>query len=176
MSETPEKPPRLIEAGPGLESTKALQQQLNELQQSVIKLEEQLKPSIKVSVVISSVWFLLILLPLLAVPGVLMTYVIPKFKVIFADMLGPGETLPEFTLLVLKISDAIQHNALITLPLGLLLCLGFACFMGFKERYISQPLCRIIDLLPFLLFSFGLLLGTAAMFLPLIKMMDKLGQ
>ena len=42
--------------------------------------------------------------------GILMTYVIPKFKVIFADMLGPGETLPEFTLLVLAISDAIKNN------------------------------------------------------------------
>lgn len=43
--------------------------------------------------------------------GILMTYVIPKFKTIFADMLGPGETLPEFTLLVLKISDTIKNNA-----------------------------------------------------------------
>ena len=163
------------EADPGLESTEALQQQLKELQQSVKKLEEQLNPSIKACVAYSVAWFILVP-PLLAFPGVLMTYVIPKFKTIFSDMLGPGETLPEFTLLVLKISDNIQNNALIILPLGLLLCLGLACFMGFKERYISQPLCRIIDLLPFLLFSFVLLLGTIAMFLPLIKMMDKLGQ
>ena len=102
MSETPEKPPPLIEASPDLESTDALQQQLKELRQSVKKLEEHLKPSIIVSVVISGIWFLLIVLLLLASPGVLMTYVIPKFKTIFADMLGPGETLPEFTLLVLK--------------------------------------------------------------------------
>ena len=42
--------------------------------------------------------------------GVLMTFVIPKFKAIFADMLGEGETLPEFTLLVLKISDTVKNN------------------------------------------------------------------
>jgi type IV pilus assembly protein PilC len=44
--------------------------------------------------------------------GVLMTFVIPKFKAIFADMLGEGETLPGFTLLVLAISDAIKNNVL----------------------------------------------------------------
>ncbi len=44
--------------------------------------------------------------------GVLMTFVIPKFKAIFADMLGEGEQLPGFTLLVLAISDAIKNNVL----------------------------------------------------------------
>ena len=42
--------------------------------------------------------------------GILMTVVIPKFKTIFTDMLGEGEGLPEFTLLVLAISDAIKNN------------------------------------------------------------------
>jgi len=42
--------------------------------------------------------------------GVLMTFVIPKFKAIFADMLGEGETLPGFTMLVLKISDTVKNN------------------------------------------------------------------
>jgi type IV pilus assembly protein PilC len=44
--------------------------------------------------------------------GILMTFVIPKFKAIFADMLGDGETLPGFTLLVLAISDAIKNNVI----------------------------------------------------------------
>ncbi|HCE04731.1 MAG TPA: pilus assembly protein PilC, partial [Verrucomicrobiales bacterium] len=47
--------------------------------------------------------------------GVLMTFVIPKFKAIFADMLGEGEQLPGFTLLVLAISDAIKNNVLAVL-------------------------------------------------------------
>ena len=38
--------------------------------------------------------------------GILMTFVIPKFKTIFADMLGPGG-LPIY-LIVLKISDTIK--------------------------------------------------------------------
>ena len=58
--------------------------------------------------------------------GILMTYVIPKFKTIFADMLGPGETLPEFTLLVLKISDTIKENA-IAVVIGVI-----AAFIIFK--------------------------------------------
>ena len=44
--------------------------------------------------------------------GILMTFVIPKFKAIFADMLGDGETLPGFTLFVLAISDAIKNNVI----------------------------------------------------------------
>jgi hypothetical protein len=120
-----------------------------------------------VCVVYSIVWFfLLMVFPIL----------IPKFKTIFTDMLGEGEGLPEFTELVLAISDAIQNNALITLPLGLLLCLGFAYFMGFKERFLEKNLCKIINKLSILLYLVFLLGVIIAMFLPLIKMMDKLGQ
>jgi len=141
------------------------------LQQSVKELKAELKPSITVCVVYSIVWFFLLM-----VFPILMTFIIPKFKAIFTDMLGPGERLPEFTELVLAISDAIKNNALITLPLGLLLCLGFAYFMGFQIRFLEKNLCRIINALSivlYLVFSLGVII---AMFLPLIKMMDKLGQ
>ena len=58
--------------------------------------------------------------------GILMTYVIPKFKTIFTDMLGEGEGLPEFTELVLAISDAIKNNVFAVLG-------GFvALFITFK--------------------------------------------
>ena len=87
-------------------------------------------------------------------------------------MLGPGETLPEFTLLVMWISDIIKNNALMTLPLWL----GFACFMGFKIRFLEKNLCKIINVLSILLFAFVLLSVIIAMFLPLINTMDKLGQ
>lgn len=42
--------------------------------------------------------------------ALLMIVVVPKFKEIFDDMLGPGQ-MPHFTLLVLNISDAIRFNA-----------------------------------------------------------------
>ncbi|MBI61117.1 MAG: pilus assembly protein PilC [Verrucomicrobiales bacterium] len=58
--------------------------------------------------------------------GILMTFVIPKFKAIFADMLGDGETLPGFTMLVLNISDAIRNNVVAVIG-GV-----FAFFIVFK--------------------------------------------
>jgi len=147
------------------------QSKFDEPQESVKGLEAQLKPSIIVCAIKSIVWFFL----LMVIP-VLMIYVIPKFKSIFADMLGPGETLPEFTLLVLAISDAIKNNALITLPLWGPLWLGFSLLIGFKRRFLEKNLCKITNSLSILLFAFVLVSVIIAMFLPLIKMMDKLGQ
>lgn len=46
--------------------------------------------------------------------GVLMVFVVPKFKQIFADMLE-GKGLPAFTEFVLSISDAIANHFLVTL-------------------------------------------------------------
>lgn len=46
--------------------------------------------------------------------GVLMVYVVPKFKSIFKDLLGPGKELPKFTQIVLGISDAIANHFVIT--------------------------------------------------------------
>jgi type IV pilus assembly protein PilC len=53
--------------------------------------------------------------------GVLMVFVVPKFKTIFADMLE-GRPLPAFTLFILAISDAIANNILITLGCVVVLC------------------------------------------------------
>ena len=114
------------------------------LQQRVKGLEAELKPSITVCVVYSIVWFFLLM-----VFPILMTYVIPKFKTIFADMLGRGETLPEFTLLVLAISDAIKNNALITLPLWFPLLLGFSFLIGFKRRFLEKISARSSTSYPF---------------------------
>ncbi|HON07237.1 MAG TPA: type II secretion system F family protein [Verrucomicrobiota bacterium] len=46
--------------------------------------------------------------------GILMVYVVPKFKAIFKDLLGPGKELPQFTQIVLGISDAIANHFIIT--------------------------------------------------------------
>jgi type IV pilus assembly protein PilC len=43
----------------------------------------------------------------------LMTFVVPKFKDVFKDLL-PGGQMPGFTLLVLRISDIIKNNILVT--------------------------------------------------------------
>jgi type IV pilus assembly protein PilC len=46
--------------------------------------------------------------------GILMTFVVPKFEAIFADMLG-DEGLPAFTQLVLNISHTIKNNIMATI-------------------------------------------------------------
>src|SRR6185369_15039938 len=49
-----------------------------------------------------------------AILTILMVFVVPKFKLIFQDMLE-GKPLPGFTQLILGISDVIANNALATL-------------------------------------------------------------
>ena len=160
MSEAPEEEFPSSEASPDLASNEALQQQLNELQQSVKKLEAELKPPTTLCVIYSIVWFLV----LVAFPIFLMTYAVPNIMPIWEGM---GITLPGFTQLFLKISATILKFSVIILPLWLLLCLAFAYFIGFKECFISRPLCMIIDVLSILFYG-GLLLGVfITMFLPL---------
>ena len=91
--------------------------------------------------------------------GILMTYVIPKFKAIFADMLEPGEVLPEFTMLVLKISDTIKNNAAaLFIPLLLLLGVWFYCkkkgwldafwlLMPWRRKRLQRDYSRVLVLL-----------------------------
>tara|TARA_B100000959_G_scaffold225395_1_gene239507 strand:+ start:2638 stop:3897 length:1260 start_codon:yes stop_codon:yes gene_type:complete len=92
------------------------------------RLAEFMEKSQKIKGKVKAAMFypIAVLIVAVIIVGILMTYVIPKFKTIFADMLGPGETLPEFTLLVLKISDTIQHNA-IAVVIGVI-----AAFIIFK--------------------------------------------
>ncbi|MDB6029573.1 MAG: Type secretion system domain protein [Verrucomicrobiales bacterium] len=58
-----------------------------------------------------------------SIMGILMVFVIPKFKDIFAGM---GIELPDFTKFVLAISDMVKDHAIITLGMV------FACFVAFK--------------------------------------------
>ena len=133
------------------------------------------KPSLIWAIVISLVIFVLLLVfPIEAF------FVIPKFKTIFADMLDPGETLPEFTLLILQISDAFKNNLIITVPVYFLFSLICAGFIGFNRFFLSQKISMIVTVLAgvlFLLVWLGLLVGSViALKLPLIQLMDKLGQ
>ena len=63
--------------------------------------------------------------------GVLMVFVVPKFKTIFADMLE-GRPLPAFTLFILAISDAIANNILITLGCVVVLVIALKLFIRTK--------------------------------------------
>ena len=73
-------------------------------------------------------YIVMVLLVAVVIVGVLMTYVVPKFKVIFVDMSGPVEVMPEFTMLVLKISDTLKNTAdALFIPLLLLFGVWFYC-------------------------------------------------
>ena len=80
------------------------------------RLAEFMEKSQKIKGKVKAAMFypIAVLVVAVIIVGILMTYVIPKFKTIFADMLGPGEGLPEFTEIVLKISDTIRYNAVET--------------------------------------------------------------
>jgi len=67
-----------------------------------------------------------VLVVAVAIMAVLMIYVIPQFKNVFADMLE-GSQLPEFTRFVLAISDTIKDHYLYTL-VGI--AVGVAIFMS----------------------------------------------
>jgi len=63
--------------------------------------------------------------------GVLMVFVVPKFKTIFADMLE-GRPLPGFTLFILAISDAIANNVLITMACVVVFAIALKLFIRTK--------------------------------------------
>jgi len=106
----------------------------------------------------------------IAVVGTLMTYVIPKFKWIYADMLGPGEVLPSFTSLLLNTSDTIRDtfsHPLSSIPLSLLASFILCCLLYRFIRYVGGG--RIIDqlLVPFPL-AFGFI--AVSLFITILGM------
>src|ERR1035438_9137557 len=76
---------------------------------------------------------------------ILMVYVIPKFKLVFADMLN-GEQLPAFTRLVLGISDIIKDHFMYTIAGVVVLVVIFLVFIrtrfGRRVFEIGRASCR----------------------------------
>ncbi len=67
-----------------------------------------------------------------AIMGVLMVFVIPKFKEIFEGTLGNGRSLPGFTQFVLGISEMIQHHIFRTMLMVIALVIMFNVFIRTK--------------------------------------------
>jgi len=67
-----------------------------------------------------------------AIMGVLMVMVIPKFKEIFEGTLGNGRKLPGFTLFVLNISDMIKNHFIMTVVAFVVLVILFNVFIRTK--------------------------------------------
>ena len=71
-----------------------------------------------------------------AILGILMVFVVPKFEQIFKDML-PGKPLPAFTQLVLGISNLIKDHAIITTSVVIALTIAFVIWKRTKSgRFI----------------------------------------
>src|SRR5687767_391588 len=68
--------------------------------------------------------------------GVLMVFVVPKFKDIFKDML-PGQGLPAFTRFVLGVSDAIANNFIVT---SISVVIIVAAFLAFIKTRVGRRL------------------------------------
>jgi len=70
-----------------------------------------------------------VLVVAVAILAILMVVVVPKFKDIFKDMLGPGKELPGFTRFVLGISDAIANNFIVTAIIVTVVVISFVFFV-----------------------------------------------
>jgi type IV pilus assembly protein PilC len=76
-----------------------------------------------------------VLLVAITIMGVLMTFVIPKFKEVFEGLLN-GASMPKFTLFILKISDVVKSHFLLV---GIGVALGTLAFgMALRTRLGRQ--------------------------------------
>jgi type IV pilus assembly protein PilC len=83
-----------------------------------------------------------VMLVAVGILAILLVWVVPRFKSIFAEMLG-GESLPAFTELVLSISDTVAHNFLAVAG-GIF---GFFIFVViFKKTKFGRKVVDIIKL------------------------------
>lgn len=87
--------------------------------------------------------------------ALLMIVVVPKFKEIFKDMLG-DEGLPEFTMLVLNISEFIQHNFIATAGMVAGVIIAFKLFVRTKFG------ARVFDKVQLIIPVFGPVISKVA--------------
>lgn len=86
---------------------------------------------IKGKVVAAMFYPVAVMVVAVAIMGVLVIVVIPKFKEVFAG-LGEGRPLPAFTQFVMSISDAVRNNILMTLICVAVVVVAFLMFIKTK--------------------------------------------
>jgi type IV pilus assembly protein PilC len=89
---------------------------------------------IKGKVVAAMFYPVAVLVVAVAIMGVLVVVVIPKFKEVFAG-LGEGRPLPAFTTLVMNISDMVRNNIVMTL---IVVATVVACFLLFIKTKFGR--------------------------------------
>jgi len=91
---------------------------------------------IKGKVIAAMFYPVAVMIVAVAILGILMVFVVPKFEQIFKDML-PGKPLPAFTELVLGISNMIKDHAIITGSILIALVIAFVIWKRTKSgRFI----------------------------------------
>jgi type IV pilus assembly protein PilC len=86
---------------------------------------------IKGKVVAAMFYPVAVLIVATGILGILLVYVIPKFKEVFAGMLE-GQGLPGFTLFVLAISDAVKDHFIVTIGCIAVFVVAFSLFIKTK--------------------------------------------
>jgi type IV pilus assembly protein PilC len=86
---------------------------------------------IKGKVVAAMFYPVAVLVVAVAIMGVLVVFVIPKFKEVFAG-LGEGRPLPAFTQFVMSISDAVRGNIIVTMISVAVVVVAFLLFIKTK--------------------------------------------
>jgi type IV pilus assembly protein PilC len=80
---------------------------------------------IKGKVIAAMFYPIAVMVVAVAILGILMVFVVPKFELIFKDML-PGAELPAFTRLVLGISNTIKDHTILTIVLVIVFFVAFS--------------------------------------------------
>jgi len=86
---------------------------------------------IKGKVVAAMFYPIAVMVVAVAILGILMVFVVPKFEAIFKDML-PGKPLPAFTRLVLGISNTIKDHTILTIAVCIALAIAFTIWKRTK--------------------------------------------
>ena len=172
MSESLEEETPASETSPDLESTQALQQEVERLQQRIDELEGENKPT-RSSALWVSVFTFLTLFFLLSLFQISMVYVITKFVLVYKgsnlwpnpDWTGTGPAgyrLPAFT----EFFWTFKRFPLLHLFISLPVLVALPWFMGFKRFYLSRNTCRNIDRTSLCLYTGLIICWFIATYLP----------
>ena len=165
------------ETSSDLESTRALEQEVERLQQRIDELEGENKPT-RSSALCTSVLTFLALFFLGSLFYVYNVYVTPKLTQIYLDFnlwpnpdagTGPdGYRLPAISEFFRTIVHFTKDNfsPLLWFILLFLVLAAMSWFMGFKRFYLSQNTCRNIDRISLCLYTGLIICWFIASYLP----------
>ena len=166
------KPAPPAEPIPDLDSPEGLQEEVLRLRQKVHNLEEETKTS-KSSPFLTIVGVLLAYVVSFVILGV---FVIQPLRTFYVENYGPGENLPEITLLVFSIYYTVKHNFVALIILFLPICFALVWFTRSKESSLSRDIRKLI----YSVSKWGLVLlwlvGFIAIFLCFLENYEKTGQ